>query len=101
MDVNFKTNLTVNAVNVDLNEFAHGFVTNIVICAVSMLKGGEDVKSLFFTLENHKPNLVINGKTIPLSSFPRDALVGTITGMVSTLKGITHIESISITIKAN
>lgn len=91
--------LWVNDQKVGLNEFAHGFVINIVICAVSMLKGGENVNSLVFNLEKRQPQLIINEKTVPLSPFPRDALVGTFTGMVSSLKGVSSIDNLRIVIK--
>ncbi len=94
-----ETELFVDDIKIDLNEFAHGFITNIVICAVSMLKGGENVKSLVFNLEKKQPKLMINEKAIPLSPFPRDALVGTFTGMVSSLKGVSQIENLRILIK--
>jgi hypothetical protein len=96
-----ETGLSVNGQKIELNEFAHGFVTNIVICAVSMLKGGEDVKSMVFNLEKKQPQLTINEKAVPLSPFPRDALVGTFTGMVSSLKGIRRIDSLQIVIKTS
>jgi hypothetical protein len=91
--------LWVNDQKIELNEFAHGFVINIVICAVSMLKGGENVSSLTFTLERQQPQLIINEKAVPLSPFPRDALVGTFTGMVSSLKGVNSIDRLRIVIK--
>ncbi len=94
-----KTELMVNDQRIDLNEFAHGYVTNIVLCAVSMLKGGENVKTLVFKLEKHLPKLTINENTIPLSPFPRDALVGTFTGMVSSLKGVNRIDNLQIVVK--
>ena len=94
-----ETELFVNDLKIDLNEFAHGYVTNIVICAVSMLKGGENVKSLIFKLEKHQPQLTINENAIPLSPFPRDALTGTFTGMVSSLKGVSRIDNLRIVVK--
>lgn len=39
MPAKYETVLKVNDVQIDLNEFAHQFITRIVICAVSMLKG--------------------------------------------------------------
>ena len=100
MIADLQTKLLVNETPVDLNEFAHQYVTSIVICAVSLLKGGENVKYLVFNLENQKPKLKINDKVIPLSPFPRDALVGTFTGMVSSLKGVNGIDRLRIEIKA-
>jgi hypothetical protein len=93
-----KTKLFVNGVQVNLNEFAHQYLTRVIICAVSMLKGGENVKTLIFTLDGQKPELVINDNKVPLSPFPRQALVGTITGLVSSLRGVDAINSISIDI---
>ena len=100
MPAKYATRLKVNEASIELNEFAHEFVTRIVICAVSMLKGGEEVKELLFDLGDNKLNLVINHKTIPLSAFPKDALVGTFTGMVSSLKGVDQINKLNIEIKA-
>jgi hypothetical protein len=99
MTLKRETELFVNDQKIDLNEFAHGYVTNIVICAVSMLKGGENVKSLIFKLENRQPKLTINEKVIPLSPFPRDALMGTFTGMASSLKGVSRVDNLRIVIK--
>ena len=99
MAANWATKLEVNENPIDLNEFAHQYVTRIVISAVSLLKGGENVKSLVFTIEDHKPKLVINEKVIPLSPFPRDALTGTFTGMVASLKGVNKIDRLRIEIK--
>ncbi len=93
------TTLMVNESKIELNEMAHLFLTNIVLCAVSMLKGGQDVKTLDFSLNEDKVNLVINGQVVPLSPFPRDALKGTITGMVSSLKGIHNIDRLVVNMK--
>ncbi|MBN1191244.1 MAG: hypothetical protein JXA46_15925 [Dehalococcoidales bacterium] len=98
MDAVFKTSLFVNNVRIDLNEFAHNYVTRIVLCAVSMLKGGSDVRTLLFTLENEKTGLVINDLTVPLSPYPRDALRGTFSGMASSLRGVDKIDSLRIEI---
>jgi hypothetical protein len=99
MPDNLETRLTVNETPVELNEFAHGFITNIVVCAVSTLKGGQDIQTLIFKLIDDKPSLVINEKVVPLSPFPRDALRGTFKGMVSSLKGVNKIDSLRIEIK--
>ena len=100
MPVKYATLLKVNEVQIELNEFAHEYITRIVICAVSMLKGGAEVKELVFNLEGNKPNLVINRRTVPLSAFPRDALVGTFTGMVSSLRGVNRVDKLDIELKA-
>jgi hypothetical protein len=96
----FKTQLTVNDMPVELNEFAHQFITNIVICAVSILKGGEDVKTLNYSIVGSKIDLVINDKRIPLTPFPKAAVTGTITGMVSSLRGVNKIDNLILEIKA-
>jgi len=98
MTAGLKTRLTVNGVPVDLSEYAHNFITQIVICAVSMLKGGTDVKTLVFNLENNRPSLTVNEKDIPFFGFPKDALPGTFRGMVSSLRGINEINSLRIEI---
>ena len=100
MSAKLETKLMVNNTPIELNEFAHDYITRIAICAVSMLKGGADVRSLVFDLEGDKPSLVINEKTVLLSAFPRDALVGTFTGMASSLKGVHEINRLQITIHA-
>jgi len=96
MSVKYETVLRVNDIKVDLNEFAHEFITRIIICAVSMLKGGAEVKELVFDLRDNHPTLIINQKTVPLSAFPRDALIGTFTGMVSSLRGVNQVSKINI-----
>jgi hypothetical protein len=96
MNSQLVTKLFVNGEAINLNEFAHQYLTKVIICAVSMLKGGDNVKTLDFTFDGKKPVLVINDKTIPLSPFPKQALVGTITGLVSSLRGVHTIKSIRI-----
>jgi hypothetical protein len=90
------TRLFVNGRKVELNEFAHQYVTRIVLCAVSMLKGGEKVETLEYTMDSEKSALAINGLAIPLSQFPRDALRGTFSGMASSLRGVQEIKSLRI-----
>jgi hypothetical protein len=96
MSVKYETTLKVNETAIDLNEFAHEYVTRIVLCAVSMLKGGTDVKELAYTKDGNKTALVINGKPVPLSAFPRDALLGTFTGVASSLRGVNQINKLAI-----
>jgi hypothetical protein len=99
MDGVFETRLLVNDKGIDLNEFAHQYVTKIVLCAVSMLKGGTDVKDLVYTLEGGKTGLIINGAAIPLSPYPRDALRETFKGVALSLRGVDKIDSLKIEIK--
>ena len=99
MASDLKTSISVNNSPVDLNEFAHTYITRIVLCAVSMLKGGQDVKSLSYDLSGDKVSLIINNADIPLSPFPRAALIGTFSGMVSSLRGIDKIERLQIEMK--
>jgi hypothetical protein len=96
---NFQTKLIINSRPIVLNEFAHGYITNIVICAVSMFKGGENVKELIYTIDGKKSNLIINGKHIILSPFPNGALSGTISGMVSALRGVNKLDTLKIEIR--
>jgi hypothetical protein len=96
----FQTKLAINSRPVDLNEFAHGYVTRIVLCAVSMFKGGENVKDLIYTIDGKNSRLVINDKLVALGSFTNLALFGTVTGMVSSLKGVTTVNTLKIEIKA-
>jgi hypothetical protein len=100
MTANFQTKLTINSKPVDLNEFAHGYVTNIVLCAVSMFKGGENVKDLLYTIDGKNSRLVINGKPVILSAFPNSAFFGTVTGMVSSLRGVNIVNTLIIDMKA-
>jgi hypothetical protein len=99
MEVAFETRLFINSEGIELNEFAHQYVTKIVLCAVSMLKGGEKVNSLVFTLDGSRTGLVINNISVPLSPFPRDALRGTFSGMASSLRGVNEINSLKIELK--
>jgi hypothetical protein len=96
---NFQTKLMINSRPIALNEFAHGYVTRIVICAVSMFKGGENVKELIYTIDGKESDLIINGKHISLSPFPNGALFGTISGMVSALRGVNQLNTLKIEIK--
>ncbi len=99
MPAGFETKLRVNSIPVELNEYAHMYITRIVLCAVSMLKGGEDVRTLVFALEGDKPSLTVNEKDVPLIAFPKEALAGTFRGMVSSLRGIREVDSLNIEIK--
>ena len=99
MTASLKTSLTVNGKAVELNEYAHNYLTNIVVCAVSMLKGYEEINSLTFTFEGDKATLTINGKPIPLVRYPRVALIGTFKGTVSSLKDTGNIETMEIEIR--
>jgi hypothetical protein len=96
MDASLETKLFVDNVRIELNEFAHQYVTKIVLCAVSMLKGGDRVKTLVYTLDGNQTGLVINDVPIPLSPFPRDALRGTFSGVASSLRGVDKINSLRI-----
>jgi hypothetical protein len=100
MPAKLETSLKVNDTPIDLNEFAHNYITQIVICAVSMLKGGQNVSSLAFNLEGKKVSLIINEKPVPLTPFPRDAVIGTFTGMASSLRGVREINKLQIDIKS-
>ncbi len=100
MPSKYETVLKVNDVQIDLNEFAHQFITRIVICAVSMLKGGAEVKELVFNLQDNEASLIINRNTVPLSAFPRDALIGTFTGMASSLRGVHQVSKLNIEMKS-
>ncbi len=95
----FETTLRVNGAGVDLNEFAHQYLTKIVLCAVSMLKGGEAVSDLIYTLDEGKTALTINGAAIPLSPFPRDALRETFKGVALSLRGVDMVNSLKIEMK--
>lgn len=100
MENNYQTFLTVNSQSVPLNEFAHGYVTRIVLCAVSMFKGGENVKELHYTIDDKKTELIINDQPVILGHFTHDALFGTVTGMVSSLRDVNKVETLQLDIKA-
>jgi len=101
MQAKLETKLVVNGIPIELNEVAHKFLTNIMICAVSMLKGGNNVTTLDYSLDGDQVSLIINDQIIPLSPFPRDAVKGTISGMVSSLKGVHKIDSLQVKIQMN
>jgi hypothetical protein len=94
----FQTKLTINSKSIDLNEFAHEYVTDVVICAVSKFRGGENVKELVYDIEGKKSNLIINGKQVILTPFPNDAFWGTVTGMVSALRGGSKVDTLKLEI---
>jgi hypothetical protein len=95
----FATSLYVNKERIALNEFAHNYVTNIVLCAVSMLKGGSGVKTLVFSLEGNIPSLVVNDLPVPLISYPREALSETFKGVALSLHGISTVNSLRIEVR--
>jgi hypothetical protein len=95
----FQTKLIINFKPIDLNEFAHEYVTRMVICAVSTFKGGENVKDLLYIIEGKKSDLVINGNPVVLTAFPKDAFFGTVIGMVSALRGGNNVDTLKLEIK--
>jgi hypothetical protein len=100
MDVNFKTELTVNNVSVELNPFVHEFLTRTVIGAVSSLKGVEHVQGLELHLDRNDVKIVVNGNEVPLTPFPKEIITNTIIGLVSPLKGIGKVDTMKISIRA-
>jgi hypothetical protein len=100
MDVNFKTELTVNNVSVELNPFVHEFLTRTVIGAVSSLKGVGHVQGLELHLERNDVKIVVNGNEVPLTPFPKEIITNTIIGLVSPLKGIGKVDTMKISIRA-
>lgn len=95
----YKTELTVNGKNVSLTEYAHNYLTNILICAVSMFRGGEDVQILQYNVDGEVTGLVINKKTIPLTQYLTNAFKGIVFGIVLPLKGIDSINTLEINIR--
>ena len=100
MTKNLETTLIVNTKTIELSPFPADFLTNVVLAAVSSLKGGEVITSLELYLKEDEVQITVNGKPLIIIAFPNDVIVNTLTGLVSTLKGVEKIETIQITIKS-
>jgi hypothetical protein len=92
----FHAELQVNKQPVELNRFAEHFLVNVTICAVSSLKGAEEINTLEVHYEGISLTIGVNGKTLPLSEFPHRVITSTLKGLISSLKGIEKIESFTI-----
>jgi hypothetical protein len=100
MEMNFKTELEVNNVSIELNPFVDEFLTRTVVGAVSSLKGAENIQGLELYLERNDVRIVVNGSELPLTPFPKEIITSAITGLVSPLKGVGKVDSLKINIRA-
>jgi hypothetical protein len=100
MESDFKTELKVNNVSIELNPFVHEFLTHTVIGAVSSLKGAENIEGLELYLERNDVRIVVNGSELPLTPFPKEIITNTIIGLASPLKGVDKVDSLKINIRA-
>ena len=100
MEKNLRAELEINNVSVELNPFVEEFLTQIVVGAVSSLKGAENIGDLELYLEQGNVQLFVNGNELPLTPFPRDVITNTIIGLGSSLKGVGKIDSLKINVKA-
>ena len=100
MEMNFKTELEVNNVSIELNPFVDEFLTRTVVGAVSSLKGAENIQGLELYLERNDVRIVVNGSELPLTPFPKEIITSAITGLVSPLKGVGEVDSLKINIRA-
>jgi hypothetical protein len=96
----FKANLWVNGLPVDLNPFVEEFLARTVTGAVSSLKGAEDIRRLELYLERGDVRIIINEGELSLTPFPSDIIASTVTGLVSSLKEIDKIESLRVDVRA-
>ncbi len=100
MEMNFKTELEVNNVSIELNPFVDEFLTRTVVGAVSSLKGAENIQGLELYLERNDVRIVVNESELPLTPFPKEIITSAITGLVSPLKGVGKVDSLKINIRA-
>jgi hypothetical protein len=100
MERNFRTELEVNDVSVELNPFVDDFLTRTVVGAVSSLKGAGNIQGLELYLERDDIKIVVNGNALPLTPFPKEIITNTIIGLVSPLKGVDKVDSLKINIRA-
>jgi hypothetical protein len=100
MEMNFKTELEVNNVSIELNPFVDEFLTRTVVGAVSSLKGAENIQGLELYLERNDVKIVVNRSELPLTPFPKEIITSAITGLVSPLKGVEKVDSLKINIRA-
>jgi hypothetical protein len=100
METNFKTELEVNNVSIELNPFVDEFLTRTVVGAVSSLKEAENIQGLELYLERNDVRIVVNVSELPLTPFPEEIITNTIIGLVSPLKGVERVDSLKINIRA-
>lgn len=100
MEMNFKTELEVNNVSIELNPFVDEFLTRTVVGAVSSLKGAENIQGLELYVEQNDVRIAVNGSELPLTPFPKEIITSAITGLVSPLKGVGKVDSLKINIRA-
>ena len=98
--MNFKTELEVNNVSIELNPFVEEFLTRTVVGAVSSLKGAENIQGVELYLERNDVRIVVNGSELPLTSFPKEIITSAIIGLVSPLKGVGEVDNLKINIRA-
>ena len=96
MPAEIEITLTVNDSPIELNEFAEQYLVNVVIGAVSTLRGFEVVYSMDISLKGEEVRVILNGNELSLTPFPNDIIAGTLTGMVSSLRGVDRIVSLRI-----
>ena len=77
MERQFKTELEVNNVSVELNPFVDEFLTRTVVGAVSSLKGAENIQGLELRLERTDAKIVVNGSELSLTPFPKEIITNT------------------------
>jgi len=100
MKENFRAELKVNGIAVEINAFVEEFLARAVVGAVSSLRGVEDIKSLQVQQKKCDVEITVNGKDIPLTPFPNDIISNTLIGIVSSLRGVDNIDSIDISVEA-
>ena len=94
----YRTVLNVNEREISLNEYARKYLTNVVICAVSMLKGGQNVVTLHYVINSGESNLIINDQKIEMIPFLTNALKGIVSGITAALKGVEEIDTLTLDI---
>jgi len=100
MERNFRTELEVNGVPIELSPFVDEFLNRTVVGAVSSLKGVENIHNLELYLEQGDVKLVVNSNELPLTPFAKEIITNTIIGLVSPLKGVDKVDSLKIDITA-
>ncbi|HJX03644.1 MAG TPA: hypothetical protein VJ488_03690 [Dehalococcoidia bacterium] len=96
MKAKYTSKLSVNGVDIAVNDFVESYLANIVVGTVLSLKGVDYLRNIELKLEGTDVSIRVNGEEISLTPFPNDLIAGTIKGLVSSFKGVKGINSLHV-----
>jgi hypothetical protein len=84
-----KVSLTVNGIQLDLNEFVEAYFYHIAGGIIASLKDTEVIKKLVLDIDKTGDvKITLNGKDIPINIFVVEIVRNTLAGMIANLKGV-------------